>query len=52
MNLKDVYASMSDEDITQELKNNKGNIKYCIELWAEEDRRAEYQLMMYEARQQ
>jgi hypothetical protein len=52
MNLKEIYSSMSDDDIEQELKNNKGNIKYCIELWAEQDRRAEHELVMYEARQQ
>jgi hypothetical protein len=51
MNLKEIYSSMSDDDIEQELINNKGNLSYCIELWAEQDRRAEYELLMYEARQ-
>ena len=51
MNLKEIYSSMSDDDIEQELINNKGNLSYCIELWAEQDRRAEHELLMYEARQ-
>jgi hypothetical protein len=51
MSLKEIYSSMSDDDIEQELINNKSNLSYCIELWAEQDRRAEHELLMYEARQ-
>ena len=53
MNLKQIYSSMSDDDLENEIENNLlVNLDYCIELWSEQDRRAEYQLMMYEANQQ
>jgi hypothetical protein len=52
-NLKQIYASMSDDDLEAEIQNHLIiNLEYCIELWSEQDRRAEYQLMMYEANQQ
>jgi hypothetical protein len=50
-NLKQIYSSMTDADIEQELINNSSNIDYCIELWAEQDRRAEHELIMIEANQ-
>jgi hypothetical protein len=50
-NLKEIYASMTDADIEVELRNNKNNLDYCVELWTEQDRRAEYKCMMLEANQ-
>ena len=52
INLKDIYASMTDSDIENEIENNLlHNIDYCKELWAEQDRRVEYANLMIESNQ-
>ena len=51
INLKDIYASMSDADLAREIRLNYGNFEYLKELWAEEDRRIEEANLMIESNQ-